>query len=103
MYYRMRLYEARPERDEATRLFETFVRPVHEELGAKLVGRWRTSDGRTVVVWGYESAEECHRVLAEAANHPTILESRAIRRTGGLAGAVFEEVFMTPTVEVHAG
>ena len=99
MLYRMRVYEAAPQCEEATRLFETFIRPVHESLGAELIGRGRTSDGRTVVIWGYESEGQCARILKAAQADPMIVKSREERESAGLASVAHEEVFMTSTLD----
>jgi hypothetical protein len=99
MFYRMRVYEPSRDDDRATRLFEEFVRPVHERHGAVLIGRWRTFEGRTVVIWKYDSEEDCRRVLAAAAVDPEIRDSQPLREAGGLAGVERQEWFMTSTVD----
>lgn len=103
MVYRMRVYEPAEDAETATRLFDRYVRPVHEELGAELIGRWCTEEGRTVVIWAYQSREDWERIQIGAAGDPRILGSAAERDASGLARVERVEWFMSSTVEPQAG
>ena len=100
MYYRMRTYNI-PNVDIATSttIFQSMVRPVHELLGARLVGRWLTDDRCLVVIWEYDSEKHCQDVLSSVKNDPELIRSTAMREASGTAAADRKEVFMRSTIE----
>lgn len=59
MYYRYRVYQAIPENETAfTELFLKWLLPVQLKHGARLVGRWVSTDhSKVFAIWEYDSAE----------------------------------------------
>ncbi len=98
MIYRMRIYQADPERIASSHaVFHDHVMPVHLKHGARFVGRWTTGDGRVVVLWEYDSREQGERIQEAVRDDPESRSTAALRRDQGLVGCMVEEVWMAPT------
>jgi hypothetical protein len=96
--YRMRTYRADPERLASShRVFFEHVLPVHLKHGARFIGRWQTDDDRIVVLWEYDSREDCERIQKVVKEDRYSEETASLRRDSGLFGAESEEVLMSPT------
>jgi NIPSNAP len=94
----MRIYHAVSERlDAFNGLFRDHLLPVQLRHGARLVGRWVTTDSRVVAVWEYDDMAHYERVEAAVRSDP---DSAAAQRYRAQLGGLFtarEEVFMTST------
>lgn len=100
MIYRMRIYKPDTAQLETChKVFYESVLPVHQKHGARLVGRWQSEDGRIVVLWEYDSRDDCERI--QKAVHADVQSKRSeeARRAQGLLGADREEWLMISTSE----
>ncbi|MAE66972.1 MAG: hypothetical protein CMJ18_22155 [Phycisphaeraceae bacterium] len=98
MIYRMRTYRSTPDRIASSHeVFYEHVHPVHVKHGARFIGRWQTEDDRIVVIWEYDSVEECERIQKAVHDDPALVATDTKRKSSGLLGADREEILMTPT------
>jgi hypothetical protein len=98
--YRMRVYDAVPENLPAFhQFFRTQLLPVQLRHGARLVGRWETSDGRVVAIWEYDDQAAFDRIDAAVRRDPDARRAQELR--AGLPPLINrqEETFMTSTLE----
>jgi hypothetical protein len=95
----MRIYKAVAENLEAFHaFFRDHLLPVQERHGARLVGRWVTTDDRVVAVWEYDSVEEHERIAAAVSKDPDAARAQVHRASLGQLFTEYEEIQMRSTV-----
>lgn len=101
--FRGRIYSVDPVRLPAfTEYFLTYLLPIQERHGAKLVGRWSSADGSKVVaVWMYDSADHAHLAQDAVRNDPRSEAARTVREASEPFYLSCEEMMLTSTVDLE--
>lgn len=98
--YRMRIYQAVPRHLAAFHaFFREHLLPTQERHGARLVGRWETTDARVVAVWEYDDEAAYRRIEAAVRDDPASARARQVRETLPDFFVSRDEVLMRSTVE----
>ena len=100
--FRARVYRVDPSRLPAfTEFFLTYLLPVQERHGARLVGRWSSVNGeRVVAVWMYVSQEEAQRIQDAVRDDPQGEQARAVREASEPFYLSYEEMMLSSTVDM---
>ena len=78
----MRIYSGSKEQaDRLSGFFAEHLRPVQIKHGARLVGRWRSSDHRVFAVWEYDDIAHYEAVQLGVSTDPGSAEAQRIRAT----------------------
>jgi hypothetical protein len=97
--YRMRTYQAIPDRLAAfNAFFIDYLLPVQIRHGARLVGRWATTDDRVVAVWQYDDMAHYQQVQAAVRDDPDSTSAQRHRVDLGELFTSRTEAFMTSTL-----
>lgn len=82
MIYRMRIYRAAEDNiDIFNKFFNERLLPVQLKYGARIVGRWQTSDFRIVAIWEYDDEESYESIQARVRVDSDSIAAQAYRKT----------------------
>jgi hypothetical protein len=98
--YRMRIYQAVPQHLAAFHaFFRDHLLPTQQRHGARLVGRWETTDARVVAVWEYDDETAYRRIETAVRDDPASARVRQIRESLPDFFVSRDEVLMRSTLE----
>jgi 8-oxo-dGTP diphosphatase len=105
LIFRMRQYTVVPGKTkEFNEFFYQRLLPIQARHGARLIGRWQTMDGSTIVVlWVYESLDDYARVQSLVESDPETATAKGYRDTA--IGRLYEacsEHFLHSTLPMSA-
>ena len=95
----MRIYRAIEENIEIfNKFFNERLLPVQLRHGARIVGRWQTSDFRIVAVWEYDSQAAYKSIQAQVRVDSDSIAAQNYRKSLPQMAYEQEEIFMTDTI-----
>ena len=98
MIYRMRTYVADPANLGAFhQFFREHLLPIQQRHGARLIGRWETTDNRVIAIWEYDDHASFERIDKAVRSDPASSIARTARAALGRLFFERDEVFMTST------
>jgi hypothetical protein len=92
----MRIYSVSG--DQAERLSKFFfdqLLPVQLKHGARLVGRWRSTDDRVIALWEYDSTDHFESVQTAVSGDPDSIAAQALRASAPPLYDSREELMLT--------
>jgi hypothetical protein len=82
--------------------FRTYLLPIQQRHGARLIGRWETEDNRVVAIWEYANHDAYHRIQAAVRTDPASATAQQHRQSLPPLFTEKDEVFMTSTITSNA-
>jgi hypothetical protein len=99
MIYRMRIYRAVEDNIEVfNQFFNERLLPVQLKHGARIVGRWQTTDSRIVAVWEYDDQASYESIQAQVRVDSDSIAAQDYRKSLPQMAYEQEEIFMTDTI-----
>ncbi|MEJ7803676.1 MAG: NUDIX domain-containing protein [Candidatus Limnocylindria bacterium] len=99
MIYRMRIYQAIPDKlPEFHRFFNEHLLPIQVRHGARLVGRWETDDGRVVAIWEYDDRDAYQRIDRAVRGDPASTVAREAQASDGPLYTTYDQTLMSATL-----